>query len=129
MLGEGRPYRVVDNGPNNWQVRTADEQRLIQYRYNGDDLEIMLLEIRDELEGGGHILRIAAELATVFRAAGLRRIKGYKFRDTPAGATFRDQARSVRGYDEGDFTVLDIDDFQQLRRVRDDNRKLRGEAR
>jgi hypothetical protein len=125
IVGQGLSVQTWELEPGLWESRfyteDGDTARLIQYRITEEpDLEILTLFIADEPEGGGHILRIAAESADLFKSAGFKKIKGQDFTTTDAGLAFQEEAKKINGYDEGDFTALDIDDFQKLVKIKTD---------
>jgi hypothetical protein len=127
IVAEGLPYLVFDNGEENWMIRCYDEDgstaRMIQYKIEEDGLRIFSLWVGDEPEGNGHILRIAAESADLFKSKGFKKIKGKDFTTTPAGQAFKGEAEKIKGYAEDDFTVLDIKDFEKLKQIKADKDK------
>jgi hypothetical protein len=122
VVGQGAPYRITGSDEAGWQIRFENNtvlERFIQYRIDDGVLSILSLVINDEPEGGGHILRIAAEAADLFKQAGLKKIRGYDFGMTAAGSNFESKVRAVKNVPkEGKFTVLDIEDFQKLKKTK-----------
>ena len=130
ILGEGMDYRVFESATLN-EIRCHDEEwtdpdgevqpgptiRMIQYEIDGTDFRIYSLYIADEPGGGSHIRRIAKASADLFAAEGYERVLGLNFDSTEAGQTFKAQALALGGYEEGDWTVLDIADFVKLKQV------------
>lgn len=130
ILGEGMGYQVFESSTIN-EIRVHEEEwtdpdgitypgptiRMIQYEIDGTDFKIHSLYIKDEPGGGGHILRIAKASAQLFLQQGYERILGYKFDSTEAGLSFKTKALNAGGYEEGDWTVLDITNFQKLKNL------------
>lgn len=154
ILAEGLPYKVFPYGgsdpgplpteppdqphtttppeienPDGWIIRCYDDDgdtvRLIQYEIDGTDFNIHSLYIGDEPNGEGHILRIAAEAATLFKDAGLQRIRGNDFQSTEAGRSFDSRVERLGSTKEGQWTSLDIDKFQNLRAERENWERAR----
>ena len=119
ILGEGMPYMIFPTEPNLTTIRCYGEDgntaRMIQYETDPDEFRILSLYIGDEPEGGGHILRIAAAAADLFKAEGYQVVKGKDFTSTPAGEAFKGRVESVGGTEEDGFSVLGVDDFQKLK--------------
>jgi hypothetical protein len=133
ILGEGLPYTIFDNENNNFEIRCYGEDgntvRMIQYQFDDNEFRILSLNIADEPRGGNHILRIAAESADLFKSEGFKKIKGNDFTSTDAGLSFQSKTKNINSYEEGNFTVLDIDDFQKLKEVKQENDTLKQGAK
>jgi hypothetical protein len=148
IVGEGLPYRVFQDG-DLWTIRcyelaapdqpdraedevapvavghpTGATLRMIQYEIDGDDFRILSLSTES---GGGHILRIAAKAADLFKAEGFKQIKGKDFTSTPAGEAFKAEVEGIGGTERDGFSVLSIDDFQKLKAVKADKDKTKGD--